>query len=57
MIQDPIIAAIVKYKRNPSIFKITNKTKLKVTSILNKLMITNGRAIKRFKWKKSQKRK
>ena len=28
MIQDPIIAAIEKYKQHPSIFKIRNKTEI-----------------------------
>ena len=52
MIQDPIIAAIEKYKRNLVSLKSKSKLELKIILILNILRIKNGRSTQRCKRKK-----
>ena len=49
MIQDPIIAAIEKYKRNLVSLKLKSKLELKIILILNILRIKNGRSTQRCK--------
>ena len=49
MMQDPIIAAIEKYKGHPSVLKVRKHIRVENYFDLNILMIKNGRGTKRLK--------
>ena len=49
MMQDPIIAAIEKYKGHPSVLKVRKHIRVENYFDLNILMIKNGKRLKCFK--------